>query len=126
MKRDRIIYWTSTVIVAGMMLMSAYMYFTADAIKEAFVHIGFPSYFRQELAVAKIIGAVLLLAPVPGRVKEWTYAGFGITFISAIVAHTSVDGIQTAVGPVVFLVLLLVSYLSYHRVYDIPKLRAAI
>lgn len=126
MKRDKIIYWATTAIVSGTMLMSAYMYLTADAIREAFIHLGFPSYFRQELAIAKIIGAIVLLAPVPARVKEWAYAGFGITFLSAIIAHTSVDGIQTAVGPMVFLVLLLVSYLSYHRVSDIPKLRAAI
>lgn len=126
MKRDKIIYWISTAVVAGMMLMSAYMYLTSDTVREGFVHLGFPTYFRQELAIAKIIGAVLLLAPVPARVKEWTYAGFAITFISAVVAHTSVDGIQTAAGPIVFLVLLLVSYLFYHKVYDAPTLRAAI
>lgn len=126
MKRDKIIYWATTAIIAGAMLLSAYMYLTAAAVKEGFVHIGFPSYFREELALAKLIGAILLLAPVPARVKEWTYAGFAITFVSAVVAHTSVDGIQTAAGPIVFLSLLLVSYLFYHRVYDTPKLRTAI
>ncbi|MBS1684501.1 MAG: DoxX family protein [Bacteroidetes bacterium] len=126
MKRDKIIYWAVTVIISGMMVMSAYMYLTADTVREGFVHLGFPTYFRQELAIAKIIGAVLLLAPVPARMKEWTYAGFAITFISAVVAHTSVDGIQTAAGPIVFMVLLLVSYLFYHKVYDAPALRAAI
>jgi len=36
---------------------------------------------------------VLLLAPVPARLKEWAYAGFAITLGSALIAHLSVgDG----------------------------------
>jgi hypothetical protein len=36
---------------------------------------------------------VLLLAPVPARLKEWSYAGFAITLGSALIAHFSVgDG----------------------------------
>ncbi len=41
-----------------------------------FTHLGFPAYFRVELSWAKLFGVVLLLAPVPGRLKEWAYAGF--------------------------------------------------
>ncbi len=33
--------------------------------------IGFSAYFRVELSGAKLPGAVLLLAPVPARLKEW-------------------------------------------------------
>jgi len=36
---------------------------------------------------------VLLLAPVPARLKEWAYAGFAINLASALIAHLSVgDG----------------------------------
>jgi len=31
----------------------------------------FPDYFRVELSWAKLFGVVLLLAPVPARLKEW-------------------------------------------------------
>lgn len=31
---------------------------------------GYPAYFRVELAIGKIIGGVLLLAPAPASVKE--------------------------------------------------------
>jgi DoxX-like family len=40
-------------------------------VAEAFTQLGFPDYFRVELAWAKLLGVVLLLAPVPARLKEW-------------------------------------------------------
>ena len=62
-------------------------------VAEAFTHLGFPDYFRVELSLAKLLGVVLLLAPVPARLKEWAYAGFAITLGSALIAHLSVgDG----------------------------------
>src|SRR3954465_15888679 len=62
-------------------------------VAEAFTHLGFPPYFRVELSWAKLLGVVLLLAPVPARMKEWAYAGFAITLASALIAHVAVgDG----------------------------------
>ena len=59
----------------------------------ACAHLGFPSYFRIELSWAKFLGIVMLLAPVPARLKEWAYAGFAITLVSALIAHVAVgDG----------------------------------
>jgi len=43
-----------------------------------------------ELSWAKLLGIVLLLAPVPSRLKEWAYAGFAITLGSAIIVHLSI------------------------------------
>ena len=56
---------------------------------EASTRLGFTDYFRVELAWAKLLGAVLLLAPVPARLKEWAYAAFAITLGSALIAHLS-------------------------------------
>ncbi|GAA0558555.1 DoxX family protein [Chitinophaga japonensis] len=71
--------------------LSAFMLFTAFyslSMKEAFRALGFPDYFRIELNVLKMIGAVLLLFPqTPARVRQWVYAGFGIVLISASTAH---------------------------------------
>jgi uncharacterized membrane protein YphA (DoxX/SURF4 family) len=116
MKSIKITYWITTVIVAGMMALSAFFYFTKPELIQAFRHLGFPDYFRIELAVAKLIGAVLLLAPVGSRIKEWAYAGFTITFVSAFIAHTaSGDPMSNRMGPAIFLLLLTVSYITYHR-----------
>lgn len=112
----KIIYWISTALVSLMMTFSAYSYLTNETIKQGFHHLGFPDYFRIELAVAKIIGSVLLLVPVKRQWKEWAYAGFAFTFISAFIAHTaSGDPINNRIGPIVFLIVLLLSYFTNHR-----------
>ncbi|TZF81352.1 DoxX family protein [Pedobacter sp. BS3] len=112
----KIFYWIPTAIVALMMIYSAYAYLTQPALKGAFHHLGYPDYFRVELALAKLIGAILLLVPVISRVKEWTYAGFAITFISAFIAHSaSGDPLNYRLMPLIFLALLIVSYITYHK-----------
>jgi uncharacterized membrane protein YphA (DoxX/SURF4 family) len=116
MKTLKITYWTTTVIVALMMVYSAYAYLTQAALLQAFQHLGFPNYFRIELAAAKLIGAVLLLIPLTARVKEWAYAGFAFTFISAFIAHTaSGDPMANRIMPIIFLAILTVSYITFHK-----------
>lgn len=110
---DSIIYWSTTGIVSAMMLFSAFMYMTKAEVKEGFTLMGFRSFFRVELAVAKVIGAIVLMAPISMVLKEWAYAGFTIVFISAFIAHTA-EGhpVSKRIPPLVFLVLLMVSYVS--------------
>jgi len=102
-----------------MMIFSAYAYLTSSEAKEGFHHIGFPDYFRIEPAIAKILGVIALLAPVPARVKEWAYAGFGINLISAAIAHAAIgDPFQNILGPIIFFLLLVGSYITYHKLND--------
>ena len=116
MKVVNITYWVSTGLLVLMMAGSAYTYFTSPDMVTAFQHLGFPSYFRQQLGVFKILGVVALLAPVPARVKEWAYFGFFIVLVSALVAHFTLgDPAQATAGPIMGLGLLGVSYFSYHR-----------
>ena len=118
MKTLKIIYWTTTSIVALMMTYSAYAYLTQPAIEQGFQHLGFPGYFRIELAIAKFIGAVLLLVPVSAAIKEWVYAGFAITFISAFIAHTaSGDSLSYSIMPLIFLAVLVTSYITFHKAH---------
>jgi len=115
-KTFKIIYWISTGLVALMMIFSAYSYFTNPEVKQGFQHLGFPGYFRIELAIAKIFGAILLLVPVKTQFKEWAYAGFAFTFISAFIAHNaSRDPVSNQVGPIIFLLVLALSYFTYQR-----------
>jgi len=117
MKKNSIIYWATTGIIALMMAFSAYSYLAKPEIAAAFKHLGFPDYFRIELAAAKIIGVLVLLIPqIPVRIKEWAYAGFGITFISATIAHlSSGDPASVASMPVIFLLGLLVSNIYLYK-----------
>ena len=116
MKKDKIIYWTATGIVAAVMLWSAFNFSLNEEMKGAFAHLGLPNWFRIELTVAKILGALALLIPtIPNRIKEFAYCGFTITLISAIIAHSSSgDGISS-IDPLVFLGILIVSYLYYYK-----------
>ncbi len=88
-----IIYWIFTALFCLQMSFTAYAQLRLPQVAQAFTHLGFPGYFRVELSWAKLLGVLLLLAPVTARLKEWAYAGFAITLASALVAHLSVgDG----------------------------------
>ncbi|SEK58445.1 DoxX family protein [Parapedobacter koreensis] len=115
--KQNVIYWIATGLISLMMLFSGYAYFTDPNVSQGFTHLGFPSYFRIQLGVAKIIGVLFLLLPfVPIWLKEWTYVGFGITFISAFIAHVaSGDPTSVVIGPVVAFIVLLVSYVYLRK-----------
>jgi hypothetical protein len=115
MNRNRTIYWTTTGIVCGVMVFSAINFNLRDPygpMKGAFQHLGLPDYFRIELTVAKILGVLALLMPhVPRKIKEFAYAGFAITLVSASIAHfSSGDSLMFVIDPLLFLSLLIVSY----------------
>lgn len=118
MKRDRIIYWVATAIVALILGFSGTMYFISPDMKGAFVHLGFPDYFRVELGIAKLIAVPLLLIPqVPHWLKEWVYVGVGIDLVSAAIAHASSgDPASAVITPLVFFGFLIVSYVYYHKI----------
>jgi hypothetical protein len=86
-------FWTVTALFCLQIGFTAYAQLSLPQVAEAFAHLGFPDYFRVELAWAKLLGVVLLLAPVSARLKEWAYAGFAMTLASALIAHFAVgDG----------------------------------
>jgi hypothetical protein len=100
---------------------TAYAQLTLPQVAEAFTHLGFPDYFRVELAWAKFLGVFLLLAPVPARLKEWAYAGFAITLVSALIAHLSVGDGPAAWGWAAGTgVLWGLSYSFWHRLQASP------
>ena len=80
-------------------------------VMEIIQRLGYPSYFPVMLGVAKILGVVALLAPVPRTVREWAYAGFTFDLIAAIVSHLAAgDPPQATVQAAVALGLVLTSY----------------
>lgn len=117
MKKNNIIYWTTTSLFSVMMLFSASMYFTSPEVSANFTKMGFQDAFRIELGIAKMIGALVLMIPFfKGSVKEWAYAGFGITLISASILHTSSgDPASMIIAPMIFLGILSVSYIFWKK-----------
>jgi DoxX-like protein len=116
-RKETIVYWITTSIVAAIMLLSAGFFHFAPTGKEAFVHLGLPNYFRIELTVAKILGGLALLTPgLPNTIKQFAYFGCGLTILSAIIAHSaSGDGIAHVIDPLVIFGILVVSYVCYRR-----------
>lgn len=116
-KTTKIIYWASTgIIFIFEGVMPALTAHTALAV-EGVRHLGYPDYFRVMLTVFKVAGALALVLPfVGGRIKEWSYAGFGMTMISAFVSHWVVDGFSgQTLFPLLILAILSASYLYYHK-----------
>ena len=97
-KAKTIVYWIVTALFCLQMSFTAYAQLRLPQVAEEFTHLGFPAYFRVELSWAKLLGVVLLLAPVPARLKEWAYAGFAINLASALIAHLSMGDGPAGVG----------------------------
>src|SRR3954452_21401259 len=110
-KAGTVVYWIVTALFCLQMSFTAYAQLRLPQVAEAFTHLGFPAYFRVELSCAKLLGVVLILAPVPARLKEWAYAGFAIDLVSALIAHLSVgDGPEAWSWAVVTMVVWGLSY----------------
>jgi putative oxidoreductase len=110
-----IIYWITTILFSLLMLMSGIGTLKSPKLINDFKRLGFPKYFRKQVAISKIVGAITLLIPfLPNIIKEWTYSGFFILLVSAIVAHFAVkDTIKSIVLPLILLAVLTISYCSF-------------
>jgi len=117
MKAIKITFWISTSLVVIGMVMSFFNYLFNPVMVDAYAHIGFPDWFRVELGIAKLLGALALAIPtIPSRVKEWAYACFFVNFFSAFLAHYFAgDPVGNQIPPIVLLLILVVSYLSREK-----------
>ena len=114
-------FWIATTLLCVQLAFTAYAQLRLPQVAQAFAHLGFPDYFRVELALAKLLGVILLLAPVPARLKEWAYAGFAITLGSALIAHFAVgDGPEAWSWAAGTAVLWALSYSFWRRLESMP------
>jgi hypothetical protein len=131
MKKDKIIYWTTTGVVCAVMMFSIITFVFNDHFpfpdgpEGAFVHLGFPNYFKIQLTTAKILGVLALLIPAtPRKLKELAYFGFGITLLSASIAHFSVGDARLSVlfiiDPLIFFGILVISYRYFNKLAAQP------
>ncbi|MCK6600523.1 MAG: DoxX family protein [Bacteroidetes bacterium] len=117
MKKDKLIYWLTTSFIALFEGVMPALTSHTELAKEGIRHLGYPDYFGTVLVVFKVSGVLALVIPkIPGRVKEWAYAGFTFSFLFAAISHAAVDGLtgQTFFPLAVFAILAL-SYHYYHK-----------
>jgi hypothetical protein len=83
-----IIYWVSTILVALSILMGglAQLSRQPDNVK-GIIQLGFPLYFLNILGSWKVAGAITLVVPRFGLVKEWAYAGLFFNLTGAGIAQ---------------------------------------
>jgi hypothetical protein len=117
-KRNKIIYWISTVWLAlGMASTGIVQLIQMKEEEEMFTHLGYPFYVLPMLGIWKLLGVVVVLMPTFPLLKEWAYAGFFFAMSGAVFSHAaSGDGAKDFFGPVLLLVLTLVSW--YFRPAD--------
>lgn len=120
MKTTKIIYWITTSLIFIFDGVIPALTSNSELAKQGISHLGYPDYFRVMLTFFKIAGALGLILPfVKGRFKEWVYAGFGISFISAFISNTVVDEINgVTFVPLFAFLILAVSYICYHKMQN--------
>ena len=90
MQIKTVVYWITTTFVTLVLGISGGMSVAhAAPLMEALRHLGYPAYFANILGVGKTLGLLVFLAPGMPRFKEWAYAGFSITILSASYSHFS-------------------------------------
>ncbi|MFS8083055.1 MAG: DoxX family protein [Ginsengibacter sp.] len=117
MKKINIFYWTATIIIFLMEGFLSALTSQTELAKEGIRHLGYPQYFGNAFVVFKVLGALALIIPkIPERIKEWAYAGFAFDFIFASISLFAVDGLNFQFFvPLIFLGILAVSYIFYHK-----------
>jgi len=117
-KRDKIIFWIPTALLALFELSGAFFMNSQMAI-DGMHHLGLPDWFRWEVSIGHLIGGILLVVPVHKRIKEWMYVAFAIDFISAFIAYASIDGLVfNTFSPLINFALLIISYVYYHKLQN--------
>jgi hypothetical protein len=120
MKTQKIIYWSTTGLIALFEGVMPALTSQTKLAKEGIKHLGYPEYFGDALVIFKVLGVLALIIPkVPTRIKEWAYAGFAFDFIFAAISHGAVDGINfKTFFPFIVLAILMLSYVSYHKLRE--------
>ena len=117
MKKEKIIFWTTTILIALIEGVMPALTSQTEMAKEGIRHLGYPEYFGNALVIFKVLGVLALIIPqVPKRLKEWAYAGFAFDFIFAAISHGAVDGMNgQTFFPFILLAILMLSYVYYHK-----------
>jgi uncharacterized membrane protein len=118
-KRNKIIYWVATGLLAiGMLQSGIFALLRAKDWVDLVTGLGYPVYFLTIIGVWKILGVTAILIPRFPLVKEWAYAGFFFAMTGALISHLFVGVIdaKAIAGPFFQMVFVIVSW--YFRPAD--------
>jgi hypothetical protein len=106
------VYWIATSLVCAGYLLGAVMYtFNHDMVAQGMQQFGYPVYLSYLLPVVKVLGPLAILSRVSVALSDLAYAGMFYHLALAFLAHLT-SGVPGWDGPVVFFVLMLVSFFT--------------
>ena len=119
-KRNKIIYWISTIWLALGMLSTGGVQLlkqkTGPGGVDMITQLGYPIYFLTILGIWKLLGVVAVLIPKFPLLKEWAYAGFFFAMSGAILSHIASSTANEIFPSLLLLILTAVSW--YFRPAD--------
>lgn len=108
-KRNKIIYWVSTIWLAlGMVSTGIVQLFRVKEDVDFIIQMGYPDYFLTIIGTWKILGAIAVLIPKFTLLKEWAYAGFFFIMSGAVFSHIATDNSMNEIFPAILLLALTV------------------
>ncbi|EAP87574.1 MULTISPECIES: DoxX family protein [Croceibacter] len=109
MRIQKIIYWVATALLCALMLYSASFYFLeTDTVKGLFESYNYPTYIVIPLAIAKVLGVVMILWRRNAWLTSWAYAGFFFDIVLAFFAHQQAG--EDTTTTLIALIFLLISF----------------
>lgn len=113
-KKNQIIFWVATTIIIlweGVMPLGTLL-FAPEQATVGTKPLGYPDYFAYTLIICKVLGVIAISFPkIPGKLREWAYAGLTFNLIFAFISHAYVDkNLGFMLMPLVVLGILAVSY----------------
>lgn len=120
MKKNKIIFWVATVILIlweGVMPLSTVI-FAPEYVNAGTKPLGYPDYFAYTLIICKVLGVIAISFPkIPGKLREWAYAGLTFNLVFAFISHAAVDkNIGFMLMPLVVLGILAISYIYGNKI----------
>ena len=118
-KRNKIIYWIATALLAiGMLQSGIFALIRSQQWIDIITPLGYPVYLLTIIGIWKILGVIAILIPGFKLVKEWAYAGFFFAMSGALMSHLACAdyGVKEIIGPFMQTVFIILSW--YFRPAD--------
>ena len=111
MKTQLVAYWVTTALLVFSVLSGGIAELAQRPENiEGIVHqLGYPPYFPTIAGMAKVLGALVVLAPRVPRLKEWAYAGIFFNMTGAAASWAMLGGSMKHLIPTLFLAALTIA-----------------
>ena len=113
------LYWIFTILFFALMVFSSWFSLPVNEKAGQLIHgmLGYPQYFIPFTGRAKLLGAIVLLFPGYGRIKEWAYAGLFFDLIAVVYSGIAVSKTFDPLMPTMLIWFLpaLQCYIFWHK-----------